>query len=217
MDVETEAVVNPGQQRPDPERRVFRPQRRHKGHHRVVELVCAMGPAFSRHEASDAPLFERGLRLIERRARNPKRLGLYAPPGRPRRRPGGAFRTLTCTRSRGSKKSWEANSGAWTAWGRGWSAPWARKASALASRRDDREAMVYNYAVPRRAVKRDTGVSHAKPICHRLSPCFRRHIDLGPGPRQRRISPNTCGVISLTLPIGACARGQNAQTHQQIG
>jgi hypothetical protein len=33
----------------------------------------------------------------------------------------------------------------------------------------------------------------------------------------RRISPNTCGVISLTLPIGVCARGSGVQTHQQIG
>jgi hypothetical protein len=40
---------------------------------------------------------------------------------------------------------------------------------------------------------------------------------VGPGPRERRISPDTCGVISLTLPNGACARGRRLQTHQQIG
>ena len=37
------------------------------------------------------------------------------------------------------------------------------------------------------------------------------------GPRQRRISPNTCGVISLTLAGGAAARRSGVQTRQQIG
>lgn len=75
MHVEPKAIVNPRQQRPHTERRILGAQRRDKGHHRVVEFVGAVRPAFPRHEAGDAPLFEGGLRLIERRARDPKRVG----------------------------------------------------------------------------------------------------------------------------------------------
>jgi hypothetical protein len=35
--------------------------------------------------------------------------------------------------------------------------------------------------------------------------------------RKRHISVNTYGVIYLTLPIGAGARGRGVQTRQQIG
>jgi hypothetical protein len=82
VDVEPKASVNPGQQRPDAERRVLRALRHHKGHHGVVEFVGAVWPAFSRHQTGDSPLLEGGLGLIERRARDPKRVG-GARHGRP--------------------------------------------------------------------------------------------------------------------------------------
>src|SRR5713101_1080493 len=44
--VETKASVNPWQQGSDAERRVLCARRRHKRHHRVVELVGAVRPAF---------------------------------------------------------------------------------------------------------------------------------------------------------------------------
>jgi hypothetical protein len=45
--------VNPRQQGPHTERRILRAQRRRKGHHRVVELVGAVRPAFPRDQAGD--------------------------------------------------------------------------------------------------------------------------------------------------------------------
>jgi hypothetical protein len=73
--VQTKPIVNPRQQRPYAERRVLRPQRHHKGHHRIVEFVGAVWPAFPRCQAGDPALLEGGLRLIERRARAPKHVG----------------------------------------------------------------------------------------------------------------------------------------------
>jgi hypothetical protein len=49
--------------------------------------------------------------------------------------------------------------------------------------------------------------------CTTLScPCRRRSA-----PGERRICPNTCGVICLTLTVSVAARASGAQPRQQIG
>jgi hypothetical protein len=47
---QAKALVNPRQQGSDAEGRILRPPRRHKGHHRVVELVGAVRSSFPGHQ-----------------------------------------------------------------------------------------------------------------------------------------------------------------------
>jgi hypothetical protein len=223
MHVEPEPIVNPRQQRPHAERRVLRAQCRHKGHHRVVEFVGAAWPAFPRHQADDPPLLEGGLRLIERRARDRKRVG--------RARHGFALDVhLTehfvlhlheippiekVVRGKqwildGLRTRMERAVGTQGV-GFGMPAGWSWRHSK------------YNYAA------HGDEMSSERPVSGLSSPCqaCQAHIEgcaalisraaLRRLPSQRRISPNTCGVISLTLPVGACAGGRGVQTRQQIG
>jgi hypothetical protein len=101
--VEPESGVNPGQQRPGTERRILRAQRRHKGQHRVVEFVGAVRPAFPWHQPRDPPSLAGGLRLMERQARDPKRIGVCAT-GCPSMSTWRSISYFTCTRS-GDRKS----------------------------------------------------------------------------------------------------------------
>src|SRR5579864_336690 len=75
MHVDAKAIVNPLAQGARRELRILGAKGGHKRHHRVVELVRAVGPAFSGDQPRNASRLERRLRLIERRARKPKRLG----------------------------------------------------------------------------------------------------------------------------------------------
>jgi hypothetical protein len=75
MDVEPKVIVNPWQQRADGERRVLRALRRHKRQHGVGDFVGAARSAFPGHQPRDPLLGEGGLRLIERRARDPECVG----------------------------------------------------------------------------------------------------------------------------------------------
>ena len=64
-------------------------------------------------------------------------------------------------------------------------------------------------------VKRFSGTRHRQPVLRRCS-ALGPQRGLGRAWRQRRISVNTCGVISLTLLIGSVARGLDLQPRQEI-
>jgi hypothetical protein len=73
--VDTEAIVNPSQQRRHGEGRLLDALRRHKGQDRVGDFVRPVRPAFAGHQTRQPPRLEGGLRLIERGPRDAERVG----------------------------------------------------------------------------------------------------------------------------------------------
>jgi hypothetical protein len=61
-----------------------------------------------------------------------------------------------------------------------------------------------------------TGVNRPEPVIT-VSMAFTARRALGTNPSPRRISSNTCGVISLTFSSGGFKRWRSIQTRQQIG